>query len=97
MPDDSMSPDDGDISNKGDLPVEIGTLEVDGVRPAVGDTVSLKVGGSINKIVNQVAWVTPETVNDLPIPAERTDASEDELMKAAEAHDAASGIVMPGY
>ncbi len=89
--DDTITDDEPD-SDSDDLAVEIGTLEIDGVRPAVGDTVSLKVKGSISKIVNDTAWVTPETVNDLPIPAGTPEASDDELMKSAMAHDTAMGV-----
>jgi hypothetical protein len=87
MPDDSITPDNGDSVSDSDLAVAIGTLEVDGIRPSVGDEVSCKVKGPITKIVNEVAYVTPETVNDQPIPADAPDATDDELMKSAMAHD----------
>ena len=86
--DSSVSPENPE-TDRDDLPVDIGTLEIDGVRPAVGDIVKLKVGGTISKIVNEVAWVTPETVNDAPLPAETPDATDDELMESAQAHDSA--------
>lgn len=89
--DDSISPDEGSTINDGDIPVQVGSLEIDGVRPAVGDVVTLKVRGGIQKIVNETAWVTPETVNDLPMPPETPDASDDELLEAASAHDTAMG------
>lgn len=88
MPDDSIAPDDGGSIDSDDLPVDIGTLEIDGVRPAVGDMVTLKVKGNIAKIVDEVAWVTPEDVNDAPIPKGTPEATDDEIMKSAMAHDA---------
>jgi hypothetical protein len=64
-----------------DLPVDIGTLELDGTRPEVGDKVDIKVGGTITKIVNKTAFVSPETCNDQPMPP-RDMATESEDMKA---------------
>ena len=93
--DNSIQPENDMMSDNDDLPVDLGTLEVNGVRPSVGDSVDLKVRGNVSKIVDQVAWVTPETVNDLPIPAE-PNVTEDQLMKSAEAHDSMNGMTGMG-
>lgn len=71
-----------------DLAVEVGTLEIDGVRPKVGDTVDVKVSGTISKLVNETAFVTPEKVNDLPIPAKPQATDEEQLLAAAQTADA---------
>jgi len=84
--DDSISP-ESHSDNHGTLPVAIGTLEIEGVRPSVGDVVRLKVMGNITKIVNETAWVKPSTINDSPMASETPDASEDELIKSASAFD----------
>ncbi len=68
--------------NSEDLPVSVGTLEIDGTRPAVGDTVDLKVSGVIRKLVDETAFVSPTTINDQPM-APKVQASEDEEMRAA--------------
>jgi hypothetical protein len=68
--------------NSDDLPVSVGTLEIDGTRPTVGDTVDLKVSGVITKIVDETAFVTPSTINDQPMPP-KVQATEDQEMRAA--------------
>lgn len=89
MPDDTITPESATDSRRA-LPVEIGALEIEGIRPQVGDAVVVKVKGAVTKIVDQIAWVNPETVNGAPIPNETPDASEDELLKSAMAHDMAT-------
>ncbi len=87
--DDTLSPETGTTDDG--LPVQIATLEIDGVRPAAGDVVTMTVKGSITKIVDSTAWVKPDTVNGAPMPEETPNASDDEMMKSAMAHDAAVG------
>ena len=73
-------------TDKSDLAVDLDTLSIDGTRPKAGDTVELKVSGSISQIKNNTAFVTPERVNDQPIPSEQPDAPDDEtasMMAAA--------------
>jgi hypothetical protein len=65
-----------------DLPVSVATLEIDGLRPSVGDPVDLKVSGSITKIVDETAFVRPDTINDQPMPP-KVQATEDQEMRAA--------------
>lgn len=72
-----------------DLAVAVSTLEIDGVRPKVGDTVDLKVSGTIRKLVDETAFVTPETVNDQPMPPKVQATQDEELMAAAQQMDAA--------
>lgn len=86
---DSGEPDSG----SDDLPVSVTTLEIEGTRPAVGDTVMLKVSGTIRKLVDETAFVTPVTINDQPL-APKVSASEDEgMMAQAQQFDAG----MPSY
>lgn len=81
-----------------DIPVVLDTLTIEGVTPKMGDAVDLKVSGTISKIVNQTAWVTPTTVNDQPMPTDQTDApSNDDLMSAAGQMDAANPMMGRGY
>ena len=70
--DDSVSPDSESsevASSNTELPVSIATLEIGGVAPDKGDPVSLSVDGTVTRIVNGVAYVRVETVNDQPLPA----------------------------
>jgi len=76
-----------------DLPVAIGTLEIDGLRPKVGDPVDLKVSGSITKIVDETAFVKPDTVNDQPMAPKVQATDEQNLRAQAQALDASSGGV----
>lgn len=81
------TPDDSD-----DLQVAVSTLEIDGTRPSVGDTVDLKVTGTISQLVNDTASVTPTAINDQPIPKEAMPPTDDDLMNAAGQQDASQGI-----
>lgn len=72
-----------------DLAVAVGTLEIEGVRPKVGDTVDLKVTGTIRKLVDETAFVSPSTINDQPMPPKVQATDEEELMAQAQRMDAA--------
>lgn len=78
-------------SDSEDLPVSVGTLEIEGVRPKVGDKVDLKVTGTIRKLVDETAFVTPETINDQPMPEEAQATEKEDLMAQAQSLDAAGG------
>lgn len=74
-----------------DLAVAVGTLEIDGIRPKVGDVVDVKVSGTIRKLVDETAFVRPETVNDQPMPPKVEATDEEQLMAAAQTADARVG------
>ena len=82
------APDEG---TSDDLPVAIGTLEIDGLRPKVGDPVDAKISGSITKIVDETAFVKVDTINDQPMPPKAAATDEQNLMAQAQAMDAAGG------
>lgn len=90
MIDSAVMPDETEGSAE-DIPVGMSTLEIEGVQPEQGDSVNLKVVGTVSKIVNGTAFVTPVTVNGEPITAEKPDATEDDFMAAAQQQDAAMG------
>jgi hypothetical protein len=72
MLDSSITPDSSEsdtMSENVELPVDIDTLSIDGTRPAVGDQCDLKVTGTVTRLVNQMAYVKPDTINDQPMPA----------------------------
>ena len=70
MPDDSISSSgSSDVaSSNTELPMPVATLSVDGIAPDMGDPVTFKVSGSVTRVVNGVAYVKAETVNDQPMP-----------------------------
>lgn len=87
--DSTVTPEPGDVDTGKDIPVHLDSLTIDGVRPETGDMVNLKVSGPVTKIVDQVVWIKPETVNDLPLVQDVPQASdEEELMAAAAKADA---------
>lgn len=96
MDDTSISPLPGEGGESGEeIPAMLESLAVDGTRPAVGDQVELKVSGTVKKIVNDTAYITPESVNDTKmddIPTEESDEQPD-LRSMAEAADRED----PGY
>lgn len=86
----TVTPEPGDVDTGKDIPVHLDSLTIDGVRPESGDMVNLKVSGPVTKIVDEVVWVKPETVNDLPLVQDLPQASdEEELMAQAAKMDAA--------
>lgn len=87
--DSTVTPEPGDVDTGKDIPVHLDSLTIDGVRPESGDMVNLKVSGPVTKIVDEVVWVRPETVNDLPLVQDVPQVSdEEELMAAAAKADA---------
>ena len=68
--DSALSPNNESDSrdSQAELPVDIDSITIDGTQPEVGDSVDLKVTGSITRLVNGTAYVRPETVNDQPMP-----------------------------
>jgi hypothetical protein len=69
--DDTISPSaESDVQTDNvEIPANIDTLTIDGTEPAIGDQVKLVVKGSVTRVVNKVAYVKPETVNDQPMEA----------------------------
>lgn len=52
-----------------EIQADVDGLSIDGTAPSVGDHVDVKVGGTVSKVVNGVATIAAETVNDTPMPA----------------------------
>ena len=77
-----------DSGTESDLPVTLDSLGVDGTLPKAGDSVEVTVKGTISKIVNGTAFVSPETVNGQPMPEAPNEPTDDELMTAAGKMDA---------
>jgi len=50
-----------------EIPVRLETLNVAGTTPEVGDSVEVKVKGTVERVVNGYAYVSPDTVNDEPM------------------------------
>jgi hypothetical protein len=50
-----------------EIPVRLDSLEADGTRPEVGDTVTIKIDGTVKKIENDYAYVNTDAVNDTDI------------------------------
>jgi hypothetical protein len=74
---DVIGPDD-------EIPVRIDSLEADGVRPSVGDLVTLRVEGSVKRIENDCVYVTPEKINDdelAELLVESGNQDEDDAMR----------------
>ena len=73
----------GTGSNESDLPVDITTLEVSGTRPSVGDKVDIQVSGTVSKIVNATAFVTPTQVNGAPLAESPMSTDEEDMRSMA--------------
>lgn len=86
--DSSIDSGENEAEGADDLPVSVGTLEIEGVRPKVGDNVDLKVSGTIRKLVDETAFVTPATINDQPMPPKVQATESENIMAQAGALDA---------
>lgn len=63
-----------------ELPVSIDTVKIDGTAPGVGDKVDLRVSGTVTRVVNDMAYVKPESINDLPMkPALKPNSGVSEM------------------
>ena len=105
MADESMQmpPDEGSdvIGLDSEIPVNIDSLEADGVRPSVGDTVTLRVEGTVKSIENDCCYITPEKINDndlAEILAEHASAegNEDAMMRRMTTEADMGGTPMGG-
>lgn len=66
-----------------EIPVRLETLEADGVRPEVGDMVTVRVEGTVKSIKNDCAYVLTDKINDIDLEeilAEHTSQNEDDIM-----------------
>ena len=103
MPPDSSETDtlDGDT----EIPVKLDSLEADGTRPSVGDSVTIKVDATVKKIENDYAYVQADAVNDTDIneimaDTQQSDDGDDAMMQrlTAQADQAnAQGMSGGGY
>jgi hypothetical protein len=82
-----------------EIPVRIDSLEADGVRPSVGDLVTLRVEGTVKRIENDSVYVTPEKVNDDDLAgllAENGDQNDDDMMSRLTSQADQMGTPMGG-
>ena len=84
MPPDSSEQDTLDADTE--IPVRLDSLEADGTRPSVGDTVDVKISGTVKKIENDYAYVQAEAINDTDI----NDIMADTGAQDEDAHDGAN-------
>ena len=70
--DDTIAPAAGADNQVGnaEIPCMVDSLSIDGIAPNVGDRVDIKVSGPVTRVVNKMAYIKPETVNDTPMPAD---------------------------
>lgn len=54
-------------TTEAEIPVSVDSLAIGDTAPEVGDHVTIKVEGSVTRIVNGQAYVRPDTVNDQPL------------------------------
>lgn len=47
-----------------EIPVKLDSLEADGVRPRVGDSVTVRIEGTVKSIENDCAYVLCDAIND---------------------------------
>ncbi len=94
----NAAPDDSS-GGSAELCASLESLEVGGVAPSEGDSVSCKVEGTVSRIDGDNAYIEPEKVNGQDVPSDMKDSSEEEssdpagdaLMKKAMASDAGQG------
>lgn len=81
-----------------EIPVKLDSLEADGVRPQVGDEVTVKITGTVKSIENDCCYVLPDQINDTDLEeilAEHGGQNEDSMMERLTSQ-ADMGGTMPG-
>ena len=89
MADESMQSDPADSGDNmlqpdTEIPVKLDSLEADGTRPSVGDSVDVKISGTVKSIENDCAYVVCDQINDTDIDeilAEHGNQDEDAMME----------------
>jgi D-alanyl-D-alanine carboxypeptidase len=67
-----------------EIPVKLDSLEADGVRPRVGDSVTIRIEGTVKSIENDCAYVLADAINDTDLEeilAEHGAQNEDAMME----------------
>ena len=67
-----------------EIPVKLETLEADGVRPKVGDSVDVRITGTVKSIENDCCYVLTDQINDIDLEeilAEHGNQDEDAAME----------------
>ena len=67
-----------------EIPVKIDSLEADGTRPSVGDTVTLRIEGTVKSIKDDCVYVNCDAINDTDLEeilAEHGNQNEDSMME----------------
>ena len=69
-----------------EIPVKLESLEADGVRPRVGDSVTIRVEGTVKSIENDCAYVLCDAINDTDLEEilaehQPSDDNEESLMR----------------
>jgi hypothetical protein len=89
MADEAMQSDPADqgdnmLQPDTEIPVKLDSLEADGTRPSVGDSVDVKISGTVKSIENDCAYVVCDQINDTDIDeilAEHGAQDEDAMME----------------
>jgi hypothetical protein len=76
---------DEDLTPDTEIAVRLDSLEADGVRPRVGDDVTVKVDGTVKKIENDYAYINATAINDTDIneivsDTQQSEDDEDSMM-----------------
>jgi hypothetical protein len=90
MADESMQADPAEESEEQltpetEIAVRLDSLEADGTRPSVGDSVTVKVDATVKKIENDYAYVQADAINDTDIneivaDTQQSEDDEDSMM-----------------
>lgn len=79
MADAAISPDQATDTRTSEveLPCYVDDLMIDGTAPEVGDVVDVKVGATITRVVNGIAWLKPTDIENKPLPETPMEPSDD--------------------
>src|SRR4029453_15038914 len=79
MADTAISPDQATDTRTSEveLPCSVDDLMIDGTAPDVGDTVDVKVGATITRVVNGIALVKPTGNQNKPLPENPMEPADD--------------------
>ena len=93
---------DEDLTPDTEIAVRLDSLEADGVRPRVGDDVTVKVDGTVKKIENDYAYINATAINDTDIneivaDTQQSDDDEDSMMARLTAQADQANMSGGGY
>jgi hypothetical protein len=60
-----------------ELPCHVDDVAIDGIPPETGDTVEVTLKANVTRVVNDIAWLEPVSLNNKPLPEVPMEKNDD--------------------